>query len=45
MISVDFWARADVVEILRGLSLSKTLGHGILKLIEERGIADVPAAL
>jgi len=45
MASVDFWAKADVVEILRGLSLSNADRHGILKLIEERGIADVFAAL
>jgi len=33
------------VEILCGPSLSNVGGQGILKLIEERGIADVSAAL
>ena len=45
MASADSWAKADVVEILPRLSLSKEYGRGILKLIEERGIADVSAAL
>jgi hypothetical protein len=45
MTSVDFCPKADVVEIPRGLSLSNADRHGILKLIEERGIADVSAAL
>ena len=45
MASVGFWSKAEVVEILPGLSLSKEDGYEILKLIEERGIADVSAAL
>jgi len=45
MASVGCWAKADVVEISPGLSLSKERGHGILKLIEERRIADDSAAL
>jgi len=45
MISVDSWPKDDVVEIFRGLSLSSVDGSGILELIEERGIADVSAAL
>jgi len=44
MVSVDSWPEGDVVEILRGLSLSNDDDRGILKLIEERGIADVSAA-
>jgi hypothetical protein len=45
MISVRFRPKADVVEILYGPSLSKVGDQGILKLIEERGIADVSATL
>jgi hypothetical protein len=45
MVSVGFCPKADVVEILGRLSLSNAGGQGILKLIEERGIADVSAAL
>ena len=45
MISVGFWPNADVVEILRRLILSIVDGEAILLLIQERGIADVSAAL
>lgn len=45
MISVRFRPKVDVVEILCGLSLSDIGSQGILKLVKERGIADVSAAL
>jgi len=45
MPSVEFWPKVDVVEILRRLSLSKEEYREILKLVKERGIADVSAAL
>jgi len=45
MISVRFWGKVDVVEILCGATLANVGSEGILKLIEERGIADVSAAL
>jgi hypothetical protein len=45
MVSVWFHPKADVVEILRRLSLSNDGRKTILSLIEKRGIADVLAAL
>jgi hypothetical protein len=45
MISVGVGPKADVVEILRRLSLSILGREAILWLIQKRGIADVFAAL
>jgi hypothetical protein len=45
MESVDLRRKADVVEISGGLSLSNSGSKAILELCQERGIADVSAAL
>jgi hypothetical protein len=45
MTSVGFWPKADVVEILRRLSLSILGCEAILLLIQKQRIADVLAAL